>query len=159
MALDPKHVGRKYGPFKYQLGLEKMREFAAVIAGGLPGLGFGRAPPGLSPLLYDEEAAKAGPYGQVIAFPTFATTFAMTAFGAAVSDPEVGVNLLMLVHGEQDFEFFDVMRAGDTMTTVGTITEIYEKAGKDFLVLVTESTNQHGKLVVRGTWTAVIRRG
>jgi acyl dehydratase len=82
----------------------------------------------------------------------------MRPFAEAVMDPDLEINLVMLVHGEQDFEFFEVMRAGDTMTTMGTITEIYEKAGKDFLVLVTESKNQEGKLVVRGTWTAVIRR-
>lgn len=159
MALDPKHVGKQYGPFTYHLDLEKMREFAHVVAGGRPVLGFGQPPPELSPLLHDEAAARQGPYGQVIAFPTFAVTFTIAAFSAAVTDPELGINLLMLVHGEQDFEFFDVMRAGDTMTTVGTIRELYQKAGKDFLVLVTESKNQHDKLVVRGTWTAVIRQG
>jgi len=37
------------------------------------------------------------------------------------------------------------------------ITDLYDKVGKDFLVLTTESKNQHGKLVVRGTWLAVIR--
>ena len=44
------------------------------------------------------------------------------------------------------------------MSTVGTITQIYEKAGKDFVTVVTESKNQKDKLVVRGTWTAVIRQ-
>ncbi len=158
MALDPRFVGRKYGPYTYKLGLEKMREFAYVVAGGVPSIGYGFPPEGLNPLLWDEQAAKAGPYGSVVAFPTFCVTFAIRPFSAAVTDPEVGVNLLLLVHGEQEFEFFDVMRDGDVMTTTGEITQIYEKGDKDFVVVVTESRNQHGKLVVRGTWTAVIRR-
>lgn len=158
MALDPKHIGRKYGPFKYTLGVEKMREFAYAVCGGEPGVGITQTPQGLNPLLYDEKAAKAGPYGDVIAFPTFVVNFAMTPFGAAVSDPTLDINLPMLLHGEQEFEFFEVMRPGDVMETLGTITEIYEKAKKDFLVVVTESRNQHGKLAVRGTWTAVIRQ-
>ena len=157
MALDPKFVGKKYGPYTYKIGLEKMREFAYVVAGGVPSIGFGAPPEGLNPLLWNEEVSQKGPHKAVVAFPTFAVTFAIRPFSAAVSDPEIGVNLLMLVHGEQDFEFFEVMRDGDVMTTTGEIKEMYEKAGKDFVIVQTESKNQHGKLVVRGTWTAVIR--
>ncbi len=157
MAIDPKYLGKKYGPYQYHVGLEKLREFAYAVAGGVPSVSFGPAPEGLNPLLYDEKAAKSGPYGDVIAFPTFVVTFAITPFGAAVSDPELGINLLTLVHGEQELEFFDVIRPGDVLTTTGTITQIYEKAHKDFMVVVTESKNQKGALVVRGTWTAVIR--
>jgi acyl dehydratase len=158
MALDPKNVGRTYGPYRYKLGLEKMKEFAFAIAGGLPSIGWGGPPPGLDPVFYDEEAAKKGPHGAVVAFPTFAATFAIEPFTAAITDPQVGVDLLMMVHGEQDFEFFDVMRDGDVMTTTGTIRRIDEKPSHETLVVETESKNQHGKLVVRGIWTAVIRR-
>lgn len=159
MAIDPKFIGRAYGPFRYEVGLEKMREFAYALAGGAPSSGFTGGPPtGLNPLLWDEEAAKKGPYGSVIAFPTFPVTFAIKPFGAAITDPEVSVNLLMLVHGEQEFELFDVIRPGDVMTTTGTIKSIYEKAKMDFVVVETESKNQTGKVVVKGTWTAVVRR-
>lgn len=157
MSVDPKHVGRGYGPFTYELGLEKMREFAYAIAGGTPNLGLPNVPPGLHPLLYDERAGKDGPYGSVIAFPTFAVTFAMAPFGAALSDPELGVDLLHLVHAEQDFEFFEVMRPGDVMHTTGKVTQIQEKKGLEFITVVSESKNQHDKLVVRGTWMAIIR--
>ncbi len=159
MPVDPKHVGRTYGPYKYVVGLEKMREFAYAVGGGVPSSGFMGGPPaGLNPLLYDEKVSADGPYGAPIAFPTFAVTFAIAPFSAALTDPELQINLLMLVHGEQEFELFDVMRPNDVMTTTGTITQIFEKAGKDFVTVVTESKNQTGKLVVRGTWTAVIRQ-
>lgn len=158
MAIDRKHVGREYGPYRYELGLEKMREFAFAVGGAVPMAGYAEAPAGLSPLLYDEARAKEGRYGSVIASPTFCVTFAIRPFVDAVADPQLGINLLMLVHGEQDFELFDVMRPGDVMTTTGRITEISEKAGKDFVTVVTESKNQTGKLVVRGTWMAVIRQ-
>jgi acyl dehydratase len=159
MAIDPKHIGRKYGPFNYAVGLEKMREFAYAVTGGVPSSSFGGAiPSNLNPLLYDEKVAHDGPHHSVVAFPTFAVSFAMKAFTEALIDPDVGINLMMLVHGEQEFEFFDVVRPGDVMTTTGTITQIYEKAGKDFVVLISESKNQKGALVVKGTWTAVIRQ-
>lgn len=157
--IDQSNLGRVYGPFRYELGVEKMREFAFAISGGVPSSSFGgKAPEGLNPMFWDEEAAKAGKYGAVVAFPTFATTFAMKPFTEAVTDPRLGINLVKLVHGEQSFEFFDVMRAGDVMTTTGKLTEIYEKASMDFVVMETESVNQHGKLVVKGTWSAVIRK-
>ena len=159
MAIDPKHVGKKYGPTVYQAGLEKMREFAYAIGGGVPSSSFlAGAPAGLNPLLHDEQVARAGPHGAVVAFPTFPVTFAMAPFYQAVSDPALGIDLLRLVHGEQDFELFDVIRPGDTLTSTGVISEIYSKAGKDFVVVLTESKNQTGKRVVKGTWTAVIRQ-
>lgn len=159
MALDPKHVGRSYGPYRYQLGLEKMREFAYAVAGGTPSLGLGVPPADLDPVYYDEEKAKASRYGSVIAFPTFAVTFAMAPFGAAISDPELGINLVRLLHAEQEFEFVEVMRAGDLMTTTGRIASISSKKSLDFMVIESESVNQHGRVAVRGTWTAVIRNG
>ena len=158
MPIDPKFIGREYGPYTYHVGLEKIREFAYAVAGGVPSAAFADPPEGLDPLLYDEKAAQRSPYGNVIALPTFAVTFAIAPFAAAVSDPEIDINLLMLVHGEQEFELFDVLRPGDVLTTTGRIAQIFEKAHKDFMVVVTESKNQRNALVVRGTWTAVVRR-
>lgn len=158
MPIDPKHVGKKYGPTTYHLGLEKMREFAYAVAGGVPtnGLG-GGPPPGLNPLLWDAKAASDGPHGSVVAFPTFPVTFAIEPFIQALTDPALGINMLKLVHGEQDFELFELMKPGDVMTSTGVIAKLFEKSGMDFVVFETESRNQHGKLVAKGTWTAVIR--
>jgi hypothetical protein len=146
MALDPKHVGTRYGPFSYVIGLEKMREYDCAIQGGVPSLGSSPVP-------------VVPPAREDVAFPTFCVTFAIAPFRAAVTDPALGIDLLRLVHGEQEFEFFEAMRAGDAIHTTGEIARISSKGGKDFLTVVTESANQHGKLVVRGTWTAVIRHG
>lgn len=158
MPIDPRFVGKRYGPFRYEIGLEKMREFALAVGGGVPSPSFGSIPDDLNPLFYDESAGKRGPFGSVIAFPTFAVTFAIAPFAAAVSDPELQVNLLMVVHGEQQFEFFGPMRPGEVVTTTGWISEIFEKSQKDFLVVVSEAKNQKDELLVRATWTAVIRR-
>ncbi|SEN01383.1 Acyl dehydratase [Stigmatella aurantiaca] len=157
MALDKRHIGKTYGPFTYTLGVEKMREFALAVGGGQPGIGFSPVPAHISPLLLDEQAAKAGPHGSIIAFPSFAVVFAIRPFSAAIADPELQVNMLRLVHGEQELEFLEVMRPGDVLTTTGRIEDIYEKLGKDFLVVTTESLNAAGQPVVRGTWTAIIR--
>lgn len=161
MALDPKFIGKKYGPTTYVVGAEKLREFAYAISGGVPSMGFTGtgAPKGLHPWLHDDAAAKDSPYGGIVGLPNFAVVFSIAPFGLCVTDPELGLNLLMLVHGEQEFEFFEPIRPGDVLTSTGTITELFSKGGKDFVILSTESKNQKGQLVVKGTWTAVIRQG
>ena len=161
MPIDRKYIGKTYGPTVYTAGLEKMREFAFAVAGGVPSMGFsGSTPPAdLNPVLYDTAAGAQSAYGSVIAFPTFCVTFAIAPFAMAVADPEFNINLLMLVHGEQEFEILDVIHPGDVLTTLGTVKDIFEKAAKDFLIVTTETKNQHGNVVVRGTWTAVIRHG
>ncbi len=159
MAIDKKFIGKKYGPTTYQVGVEKLREFAYAISGGVPSHGWGgTAPAGLHPWLHDAQAAKASPTGGIVGFPGFAVTFAIAPFHQAVTDREIGINLLMLVHGEQEFEFEEPIKPGDVMTTTGEIVEIYEKANMDFFVVTTESKNQQGKVAVKGRWMAVIRR-
>jgi hypothetical protein len=154
MALDKKFIGKKYGPTTYEVGVEKLREFAYAISGGVPSHGWGgHAPDGLLPALYDAKTP-----GGVVGFPGFAVTFSIAPFHEAVTDPAIGINLLMLVHGEQEFEFEESIKPGDVMTTTGEIVEIYEKANMDFFVVTTESKNQHGKVAVKGRWMAVIRR-
>jgi len=146
--VDRKYIGKRYGPFRYEVGSEKMREFAFAVAGGVPAGAFAAPPEGLNPIFHDPPR---------IAFPTFAVTFAIQPFAAAVTDPELEINVLSVVHGEQEFQFFEPIRPNDSMTTIGWISEIYEKAGKDFLIVTTESSNQNNRLVVRGVWTAIAR--
>ncbi len=159
MPLDPKFVGRSYGPFTYTVGLEKIREFAVAISPlPLPYDLARQSPEGLRPIYHDEAAGKASRHGSVIAPPTFCVNFAMAPFLRAVLDPEVKVDVAMLLHGEQEFDFHEPVRPGDVITTTGKIDQIYEKAQKDFLVVSTDSKNQHGRPVVHAVWTAVIRR-
>jgi hypothetical protein len=152
MAIDKKHIGRTYGPTVYEIGAEKLREFSYAVGGGIPSMGFSGkgAPEGLDPKLWQGK--------DIVGFPTFSNVFAIAPFGQAVSDPALGINLLYLVHGEQEYEWFETIRPGDVITSTGVITDIYEKANMDFVTVTTESKNAAGKLVVRGKWTAVIKR-
>jgi acyl dehydratase len=157
MPLDPALVGRRWGPFRYTVGLEKLREYASAISGGVPNLGLSALPEDVHPVLHDEAAAARGPYRGVIAFPTFAVTFAMAPFGAAVLDPALGVDLLRLVHAGQDFEFLEVLRPGDVLTTHGELVEVSMRGRHEALVVRTESVNQHGRTAVRGVFTGLVR--
>jgi acyl dehydratase len=144
LAIDTKFLGKKYPPHVYEIGKEKIKEYARAIGD-------------FNPLYLNDEKAKASKYGGIIAPPTFCVVYAGGPIGEMLMDPELALNLMMLVHGEQEFEFGELVRAGDVITTDSEISEIYEKKGKWFISSDTVSKNQSGKLVCKGRWTFVIR--
>ncbi len=157
MPIDRKHLGRRYGPFTFHVSVEQIRDFVAAVGGGVPGRVFAAAPDRAHPFTWDEAAARASPHGGIVAPPTFATAFAIEPFARACSDPELELNVLRLVHGEQEFELVEPIRPGDVLETVGEITRIQERGPLDFLEVTTTTTNQHGRVAVKGVWTAIVR--
>jgi acyl dehydratase len=156
MPIDPRHVGRRYGPFRNTVCAEQIRAFAVAVSGGVPGY-FGTARGDPHPWSVDEEAARRSPHGALVAPPTFGVTFAMKPFALACSDPELGLDLLRLLHAEQAFEHGAPVRPGDELTTVGEIVEVRSRGPLDFLTVRTETTSGTGERVLVARWTAVIR--
>jgi acyl dehydratase len=156
MSLDPRHVGRRYGPYRNTVCAEQIRAFAVAVAGGVPGY-FASAPGNPHPWSVDDEAARSSPHGALVAPPTFGVTFAMKPFAEACSDPELGIDLVRLLHAEQEFEHGPPVRPGDVLTTEGEIVEIRSKSSLSFLVVRTETRNDRGERVLVGRWTAVVR--
>ncbi len=77
-------------------------------------------------------------------------------------DEELGMNVPRVVHGEQTFEFGEVVKAGDIISTTTTIRDIIVKENavgvKNELVLIrTDSVNQKDEIVCVGRWTIVER--
>lgn len=157
MAIDRAHLGRRYGPYRFDVGPEHLRDFAAATGGGVPGRVFSTPPSLAHPWTWDEAAAAASPHGGLVASPGFAAAFAIQPFSAACSDPALGLNVLRLLHSGQELAFGAPVRPGDRLTTTGEITRLQERANLDFLEVTTTTVNQRGELVVSGVWTAVIR--
>lgn len=157
MAIDRKHLGRRYGPYVFTVGLEQVKDFVAATGGGIPGHVFSAPPDRAHPLTWDEDAARAGPHGGLVAPPAFAAAFAIEPFAKACADPALGIDVLRLVHGEQELELLEPVRPGDVLTTAGEITRVQDRGTLDFLEVTSTTTNQHGRVVVRGAWTAIIR--
>ncbi len=156
--MNPAFVGRSYGPYRYAVGLEAIRDFALAVSGGVPGrVSWAERGGDPHPFTVDEEAGAGSPWGSVVAHPTFAAVFAMQAFAAPLADPGFGADLSLLLHGEQELEILGVIRPGDVLETVGEIAEVARKSTLDVVAVVTASTNQRGEVVVRGRWTAVFR--
>jgi acyl dehydratase len=157
MPIDPRHVGRRYGPFRITVCAERIRDFAVAISGGTPGFFGGGPGEGAHPWTVDEDAAARSPHGALVAPPTFGVTFAMHPFALACGDPEIGLDLLRLLHAEQEFEYGAVVRPGDVLTTTGEVVEVRSRGSLDFMVVRSETTNQGGEQVLVGRWTAVVR--
>ena len=144
MAVNEDAIGKSYPPVTYQVGREKIREYAHAL--GIT-----------NPVHHDREAAVAAGIRDVVAPPMFCVVYSAPALGPAVVDPEVGINLATMVHGGQEFVWGEPVCSGDEITTEIEVTEIYERGGKGFYVFESVSTNGDGDEVVRGTWTDIVR--
>ncbi len=144
MPVNIDAIGKTYPPVTYTVGREKIREYANAIGAD-------------NPVHHDREAAVAAGFRDLVAPPMFCVVYSAPAIAPGVLDPEVGMNLAMMVHAGQEFVWGEPVCAGDEITTSAKVTEIYERDGKGFYVFESVSTNQDGDEVVRGTWTDLVR--
>jgi acyl dehydratase len=124
---------------------------------------FARALGDDNPLYTDEAAARRGPFGAIVAPPTYPIAFMIEAMSGGMNTfLELGLNFMTLVHGEQEFEYTRPIRAGETLTLNGRIGDVYEKTGSsgtlDFVVLETEAKDADGKTVFFSRNTLISRR-
>jgi len=144
MPVKTDAVGKEYPPETYEVGREKIREYANAIGA-------------TNPVHHEREAALAAGYRNVVAPPMFCVVYSGPALRPGILDPGVGINLAAMVHGGQEFVWGEPVCAGDEITTQASVSEIYEQDGKGFYVFESVSTNQDGAEVVRGTWTDIVR--
>jgi acyl dehydratase len=124
---------------------------------------FARALGDPNPLYVDPEAARRGPFGTIVAPPTYPIAFMAQALAGGVDVfLELGLNFMTLVHGEQEFEYTRPIEAGETLTLTGRIADLYQKQGSngmlDFAVLETEAVDAAGQPVFFSRNTLISRR-
>jgi acyl dehydratase len=139
-------LGKTYPPFEYEVGREKIREYAYAIGA-------------TNPVHFDREAARADGFRDVVAPPMFAVVYSAGSVGPGVLDPELGINLMLMLHGSQEFVWGEPVCAGDTITSVTTFKDHREEEGRTYFVFESVSKNQDGQETVRGTWTNIVRGG
>ena len=141
--MDKDAIGKTGKPSTMRVELGKIREFAMAIKDD-------------NPLYFDETYAKEEA-GGVMAPPTFTMT---QAFWSRGEGPKLDLDYRRLLHGQQEFEYVRPIRAGDVLTGVGKITDVYKKPGKrggemTFAVLETEYRNQNGEVVLYSRSTLI----
>ncbi len=77
---------------------------------------------------------------------------------SVIADTELGVDLLRLLHGEQDMYFYRPTVPGDIVTSTARILTIEERVTGESAVVEVHSVNQRGEPVQRMLFTAFIRR-
>jgi len=145
MPLDESYVGREYPPTApYQVGREKIREFADAIGDK-------------NPVYRDPAAARALGYSDVIAPPTFPIVLSTPAAHQVIRDPELGLDYSKVVHGEQQFSYVRPVQAGDVLQVRVTVESIRVAAGNDLISTRGEVSTTDGELVVTAYSTLVAR--
>jgi len=138
MPGDKSLIGATGQPVTMHIERGKIREFARAIKDD-------------DPLYFDEEHARREA-GGIMPPLTFLQT--MAHWDAGRGRPKVPMDLKRVLHGEQEYEFLKPIHAGDVLTAVSRIADIYERQGKrggtmTFVVTETEYRNAVGEPVAR----------
>jgi acyl dehydratase len=144
VAVKTEAIGKRYPPFSYEVGKEKIAEYARVIGAE-------------NPVHFDREAARDAGFRDVVAPPMFAVVYSAPAMAPGIFDPEVGIDFARMVHGGQEFAWGEPVVSGDVITTTAEVTDVSERDGRGFYVFESVSVNQDDEEVVRGTWTNIVR--
>ena len=145
MALNPDYVGRVFGPGEpYEVSRVKIADFADAI--GEP-----------SVLCRDREAAVKAGYPDVIAPPTFVIVLSMASAATVNSDPGLGLDYSMVVHGEQSFEHTRPLHAGDVVVATTTVESIRALGAMSMMTTSTDVSTVDGEHVCTAKSTLVER--
>lgn len=146
MPLNQALKGKTYPRTKaYEIGREKIREFATAIGDD-------------NPLYHDEDAAKAAGYRDLVAPPTFLTVLNFKYSPQIVLDPELGLDYSRVVHGSQEYELLRPLHPGDRLVAVAKVADIFAKGKNEFLIIDADIFTEDGEkvAVARGT---IVSRG
>lgn len=136
--MNKKILGKEYPPFVFPIEKGKIREFADAIYDD-------------NPIYRDEEHAGKTRVGGIIAPPTFTMVSSFISHDQAREDLQRAPGRSL--HGEEEFEYYQPVKAGDILIGRMKVVEMFEKAGKrggrmQFAVIETTFTNQKGEKVV-----------
>lgn len=139
MGLNRHLVGKEYPPQDYGVTAEAILRYARAYNEDNPWFLDLNRPDGL------------------VAPPMFGVVMGWLPIMFVMTDTDLGVDLLRLLHAEQDMYFYRTAVPGDIITSTAKILAIEEKStGESVIVEVTSSTQQD-EMVQRMLFTAFIR--
>jgi len=147
---DKSKIGYSFPPFTIEVERVKIRELALAIGDD-------------NPIYQSREAAQAAGYTDVPLFPTAPTMFTIWGNAKMVSQiASLGINVMRILHGEEEYEYLAPINPGDTLTGVMTVVDGKTRHGKDgssMDILTTEIryTNQNGQPVLNAREMFLVR--
>ncbi len=128
-------IGRQWAPAEpYQVGREKIREFAVAIGED-------------AAVCHDLAAARAAGHPDLVAPPTFTVTFTMPLLEAFLRDPDFGWDYRRMVHADQSIVAHRPIHGGDELVTTIHVEDLSSRAGSHMLTLRCEVTDTAGTAV------------
>jgi len=141
-------VGKEMPPFVVTVERGKIKEFARAIGD-------------LNPLYLDDRVGQASEFGDIIAPPTFLTTFRDESADTSALLRELGTDISRVLHGEQEFEIHRPLRPGETFLCRSRVLDVYEKTGKSgpmaFVVREMVVTDKTDEIVATARHITVVR--
>lgn len=144
MALKTDAIGKTWPAASFAVEAERIEQYADAVGE-------------TNPVYHDPDAARAAGFRDLVAPPMFCVVYSAPAMGPAITDPEVEMNLMAMVHGGQEFVWGEPVCAGDVISTEVECKSIEARDGRGFYVFESVSRNQDGAETVRGTWTNIVR--
>ncbi len=137
MGLNTELVGKEFDPSTFEVTAEHIERYARATN--------------------DENERYLS--GDVVAPPVFPVVAAFQSFMAAAMDPELGADLLRLVHGAEEHVLYRPLRPGDVLTVTPVLESIEQKdTGETFTAKATLSdpdgepvAEVRGTMFIRGT--------
>ena len=147
---DKSKIGQSFPPFTIEVERGKIRELALAIGDD-------------NPIYQSREEAHTAGYPDVPLYPTSPTTFAFWGNRNMVSQvASLGINLMRVLHGEEEYEYLAPIYPGDTLTGVMTLVDGKTRQGQggssmNILTIEIDYTNQHGTPVLKARQVVIAR--
>lgn len=147
---DKAKVGREYAPVTWEVERGKIAEMAKAI--GDP-----------NPIYLDREAAVKQGYRDTPAPPTFLTVPMMWSSSMPAVITDLNINFMMVLHGEEEYEYYREIYPGDKLTGAPKVVSIEEKTSKsgrkmDMVTIEIVYTDEKGEKVARSRSLLVERK-
>jgi acyl dehydratase len=145
-VIDRSFIGRQSDPRVVKVDPARVAFFARVVGE-------------TNPVYCDEAAAKAHGHPSLMVPPTF-----LVCLGTDPADQfklldALGVDIRQILHGEQEFQYFEPCFAGETLSFQGRVAGVESKKGGELelLYLETDVRGSAGQLAARMRATLVVR--
>ena len=147
---DKSKIGQSFPQFTIEVERGKLRELALAIGD-------------YNPIYQSREEAQAAGYPDVPLSPTTPTMFTFWGNTKMVGQlSSLGINLMRVLHGEEEFEYLAPIYPGDTLTGVMTLVDGKTRQGQggssmDILTVEIRYTNQRNEPVLNAREVIVVR--
>ncbi len=144
--LNPENLGRKSEQREIVVDHSQLKLFAKAIAES-------------NPIYFDQEAAIAAGHPDILALPTFGNCLNFLAPAKELTYESLGIDYKKLLHTEEHIELLLNIYAGDRLTLITEVSDLYEKkdGAIQFLVMTT-NIHRDARLVQKVRTTVMMKQ-